>query len=182
MQCRKLLLLLLLFFCTGCGYRWGEGGGFAPGNTIFVPYIEGDIQGHFTNALIYEIVHRSSLRYESEAPDYILKVCFLPPIDTTIGFRYGTGNESRVVLADEGRLTLIASVTMIDCDTGIVVRRWDRIIASIDYDFESDFSHLGEDVFSLGQLKMHAQARESSSYGLAELMAQKIVDSLLYCW
>lgn len=145
-----------------------------------MPYVEGDERGFLTNALIYTVAKRMKVCDNNESPDLILKVCLQTPLDTNIGFRYAEGDERNVVVSDEARLTFIAAVKIIDCTTGCVVKECQKVVASLDYDFESDFSHFGEDTFSLGQLKMYNEARETSQYRLYQILAEKIVDSLLY--
>lgn len=179
-RCSALLLIVLAL--SSCSYRFGRPQDCLSHSSIYVPYIEGDEKGLFTNALIYAISGQFSICYDSYAPDYKLEVCLQRPIDTNIGFRYASGKESKVVTSNEARLTIIALVKLIDCSTGCLVKECKSVVASLDYDFESDFSREGEDVFSLGQLKMYNQARESSQAGLAGILAEKILDSLLYCW
>jgi hypothetical protein len=176
----SLTIILVLFFFSGCGYRFGQSEGSLLNRSVYVPYIEGDQSGFLTNALIYALSKRPGILYDDRSPDFVVKVCLQPPADTTIGFRYANGNERKVVTSDESRLTFVAEVKVMDCSTGTLVRRCQRVVDSIDYDFESDFSNLGEDTFSLGQLKMYNQARDTAQQSLFRLLAEKIVDSILY--
>lgn len=175
-------LFLLTLLVTGCGYRFGTGESSFANRSIYVPYVEGDESGFLTNSLIYALSTRVRLCSEEESPDLILQVCLKPPVDVTIGFRYANGKERQVISSDEARLTVIAEVKLIDCATGCLLGKCHKVIASIDYDFESDFSNLGEDTFSLGQLKMYNEAHQTSQRSLFKILSEKIVDSLFYCW
>jgi len=176
------VIVILLSFLSSCGYHFTQGEQALGSRSVYVPYVEGDESGFLTNALIYALSKQVRVCHDNGTPDVVVKVCLKPSLDTNIGFRYATGDERKVVTSDEARITLIAEVKVIDCSTGALLKGCQTVIASIDYDFESDFSIFGEDTFSLGQLKMYSQARQTSQQSLFKLLAEKIVDSLLYCW
>lgn len=167
---------------TSCGYHLGTGSLTDRYNTITVPYAQGDTYGFFTEALVEKVAAQSSLRYVNNEGDLKLKVCLTSPSARNIGFRYATGNNSKVTTANEGRLTQTATVTVIDCEKGCTVLGPFKVSTYIDYDFESDFATRNAHAFSLGQLEMNPLAKDAASRALHSLLAEKIVDYVTNSW
>ncbi len=182
--CRGLwVVLLLCFFLTSCGYRFGRGGIRDCYSTISVPYVEGDDTGLMTNALVRTLSTKGGLSYLSSGAQLLLKVCLFEPIDENIGFIYAPekdGGISNIVVSNEARLRLIAEVSLIDCCSGECVLGPLEISSSIDYDFESDLSNVQAHAFSLGQLEMNNLAKDAAFPSLYTLLAEKIVDYVRY--
>lgn len=158
-------------------------GDFSKESTFFLPFIEGDERGYLTQSLISLLQRETDLSFVNHCPDYVLEICLLAPRENIIGFRKADGKKertSKVMSSTEARITQIAQVKLwkqdLLCLGPVEIEGW------IDFDFESDFSREGEDQFSMGQLKMYNQAKQTAHQALASLLAQKIVDSLLRYW
>jgi hypothetical protein len=178
---------LIALCLTSCGYRFGRGEVCQRYSTVCVPYVEGDKDGLFTSALIKAFTTSGCLAYGGYGSDLALKVSLLPPEDINIGYEYApadeaTGFSSNVVVANEARLTLVASVLLIDRRTGMTVLGPLKIGRYLDYDFEPDLSTVNFHAFSLGQLEMHNLAEDAAFPALYKLLAEKIVDYVNHGW
>lgn len=179
----KSCLFVFLLFTTSCGYHFVNKG---RSTALCVPFVEGDRDGFFTKALIYEVSKSSNLNYETCAP-YCLEVCLKAPRDENIGFRFAPKDEqsdgfTNILTPEEARLTLTAVVSISNEQTGCVEFGPIEITSSVTYDFESDFSNLDFHSFSLGQLEMHPLAKDNAFCPLYSLLAQKIVDTVQLSW
>lgn len=183
---RFFLLCLIVVTLTACGYRWGRGEILERYSTVCVPYAAGDEKGLFTAALVRAITTRGSLRYSSSGADLTLKVCLFAPDDTNIGFIYAPdrkdGGISKVITANEARLTMKAQVSLIDRRSGACLLGPLEICSYLDYDFESDLDNVNDNRFSLGQFEMHNMAQDAAFHPLYTLLAEKIVDYVNNCW
>ena|GEM_PF-1687917 len=182
---RGTFLLVVALLTSGCCYQFGQGGCIEQGKTVSVPYIEGDRRGVFTNELVHAIATNGHLRMQQGCADYSLRVCLLPPTDTNIGFNYAKEknlSKSNILVSREARLSICATLTLIECASGQRVAGPTEVCSSLDYDFESDFSRQGVDDFSIGQIQMHNLAKSSAMDALAKLLAEKIVDVVTFCW
>lgn len=175
-----------MLFLSSCGYHWGRGEILERYSTVCIPYAAGDEEGLFTAALIRAVTTRGSLAYVSSGADLLLKVCLLAPEDVNIGFLYAPDTEdgglSKVITANEARLTMRATVSLIDRRTGGCVLEPIEIMASLTYDFESDLSNVNDNSFSLGQFEMHTLAQDTAFFPLYHLLAEKIVDYVNNSW
>jgi hypothetical protein len=156
-------------------------------SSVCVPYVEGDRDGVFTTALVRAVTERGLLAFRSCGADLLLKVCLQEPSDTNIGFIYapsdkGDNHASNIVVSNEARTTLIASVALIDRRTGNCLLGPLMINSSIDYDFEPDLDNVNFHAFSLGQLEMHNLAQDAAFSPLYVLLAEKIVDYIHNAW
>lgn len=145
----------------------------------------GDEKGYMTSALIREGSARLPLSYSENCGDCLLKVALIGEERNNIGYRLAPKKEvanKEVVVAEEGRLTLIAQVEVVERRTGRLLFGPLEVRKSLTFDFEPDFSNVREHAFSLGQLEMEPLAEDMARSSLQKLLAQKIVDSLLYCW
>lgn len=183
----KHLLLLFLFFLPSCGYRFGRGELIQSYSTVCIPYVAGDRDGIFTAALIRKITSSGCLAYRSTGADLVLQVSLLIPEDINIGFIYAPADKgddfySNIVVSNEARVTLNASVTLLDRATGACVLGPVVMGSFLDYDFAPDLTDVNYHAFSLGQLEMHTLAQEAALPSLYNLMADKIVSYLCNCW
>jgi hypothetical protein len=184
----KYLSLTMCLILAACGgYRWGREGFAQHYKTICVPYAEGDEVGLFTEALIRAVTTRSMLAYTACGADLQLKVCLLSPEDINIGFIYAPREHdddrpSKVISANEARLTQRVQITLIDNRSGSSILGPLEIATSLTYDFESDLSHDNENNFSLGQFEMHNIAQTAAFPPLYTLLAEKIVDYVNNSW
>lgn len=182
---RILFLVVCSFLMTGCGYRWGKGGVAECYSSVRVPYVEGDKKGAMTAALINRVASTGTLNYVSCGGDLSLKVCLLLPRDTNIGYIYAPGSGgkvSNIVVANEARLTLRATVSLVDCSNGKCIMGPVEIASSLTYDYEPDLSNVNFHRFSLGQLEMHDLAKDGAFPALYDQLAQKIVDYVNHSW
>lgn len=183
LRCKRFFLLFSsLFLFSSCGYRMGVGD-FSKESTFFLPFIEGDERGYLTQGVISLLQRETELSFVNYSPDYLLEICLLVPRENIIGYRKADGKQertTRVMSSTEARITQVARVKLWKhdqlCVGPLEIEGW------IDFDFESDFSREGEDQFSMGQLKMYNQAKQTAHQALAIQLAQKIVDSLLRYW
>lgn len=181
----SLLLLATSLVLVGCGYKFGRGDFVANYNTITVPFAQGDFEGKLTTEVIRQISIQGALRYDSDCADLTLAICLFDPIDDNIGFVYSldeSGLPTRVLAANEARLTVTAKVTVIDNDTGQVIVGPLHISSSITYDFDPDYARFNEHEFSLGQLETHNLAEDAAMPYLYKELAQKIVDTVIHSW
>jgi hypothetical protein len=117
----------------------------------------------------------------------VLKACLLPPEDATIGFEYapadkGDNFSSNIIVANEARITMAASVFLVDRRTGMTVLGPFKIGRYLDYDFEPDLSNINFHAFSLGQLEMRDLAQDAAMSAIYNLLAEKIVDYIIHAW
>ncbi len=178
---KKIDILLALVCLTACGYHLGTGSLASRYQTISVPYVKGDSEGIMTAALIEKVSTQSMIRYTNTDGDLLLKVCIDKPKGRNIGFRYAPKN-SKVVVANEGRLTQTATVTLVDCENCCTVLGPFEVTAIFDYDFEPDMGTVNQHAFSLGQLEMNSLAKDAATPALHNLLAEKIVDYVNNSW
>ena len=175
--------LFSLLFLTSCGYHLGRGEVIERYGSVCIPYVEGDEKGLLTTALVRTMTTKGALAYRTLSSDLILRVCLYEPIDRNIGFTYAPEPDlSKVVVSNEARLTMTASVRLIDKCTGECVLGPCDITSSLAYDFEPDLSTFDAHAFSLGQLEMHNLALDAASPPLFTLLAEKIVDFVNHGW
>ncbi len=184
MRNRPLLFLLpLLLLLSGCGYRFVNQG--FRDLEVSVPYIEGDLDGAFTAAVVHQVSTRNAFVYSTCGGTHSLRICLMEPKLENIGFRFAPDKQgaiSKITAATEARLTARAKVSLIECSTGRVLLGPVEVFSYLDYDFESDFSNVNLHAFSLGQLEMNQQASDNTYARLNDLLAQKIVDYVEGSW
>lgn len=177
------ILLLLLLLLSACGYRPGTGALVSQYKTISVPYVQGDKEGAMTQALIEKVSTQSMLTLANDDGDLLLKVCLNGPKSQNIGYRYAPKpKDKKVVVANEGRLTQEATVTLVDCEKNCTVLGPFTVNATFDYDFESDMGTVNQHAFSLGQLEMNSLAKVGATPALYNLLAEKITDYINNSW
>jgi len=190
---KRLALIALLLTCGGCGYRLATlDTTHRP--TITVPYVEGDISGELTSALIHAIAKNTSFEPRVSHGRYRLDVTILSSVHNYIGFRYDrdeiTGERIDRLQPDEERKTVKVEVQLVDTYSGKPILGPQIIEGRTDYDYVnsdvlSDLSFLNkagrrESVlqFSLGQLDAVENAREAALTPLYERLASQIAFSL----
>lgn len=179
------LIGIILVFLPGCGYRFGQGEIFDNYQTISIPFAGGDDRGYLTSALVKEISSRTPLRYTACNGDLELCVTFLATEAENIGYRFApkkSGDLTKIIVAEEARLYSTVCVTLYDRRNNTVLFGPQEIGQSITFDFEPDFSNINFHAFSLGQLEMYPLAEEAANTSLDCLLAEKIVDALIFCW
>ena len=110
-----------------------------------------------------------------------MQVCLLKPEDENIGFLYAPGDDgkkSNIVVANEGRLSISARVSLLDVSTGSCLLGPTIISSSLSFDFEPDLSNVQNHKLSLGQMEMNELAKDAAFPALYQKLSQKIIDYL----
>ncbi len=181
----KWILLLSLSVLSGCGYQFGQGALPARYQTVMVPYIEGDKTGEMTSALVRAISRSGGFEYRTNCAQLILKVSVLELYDENIGYCYDLNKKGKLthaIIPNETRITVLAEVTVKDSTSGCAVLGPARIYASVDFDHAYYFVRDGENIFSLGQVNDYDEAYDAVMRPLGEVLADKIVDFVVYSW
>lgn len=160
---------------TSCCYHWGAPTLQGNYETFFVSYAKGDDRGLFTAALIERMAAGTPLRYVNGCADVEIKVCLSSPSQRNIGFIYSK-RDPKVTTAYEGRMTQIATITVMDCKKKCALLPATPVMVSIDYDFNPDMTTINQHAFSLGQLEMNPLAKEAALPSLYGLLADAVVD------
>lgn len=181
-----ITLILCIFLFTGCGYRCGQEDGL-PANypTISVPYVEGDIDGSLTAAVIKAICRSGAFEYRTCNGALTLNVIQLDVDEDNIGFRYDRRKRGQLtddVIPTEARITSLVEVSVTEAVSGRVVLGPVRLSASVDYDHDFYSSRNGVNIFSLGQLSDLEEAYDAVQAPLHYALAQKIVDYVTQSW
>lgn len=180
-----MIQILILLLLSGCGYQMGQGTLPAQYQTITVPYIEGDMTGEMTSALIREISRSGGFEYKTCSAQLILKVAIIEIKDENIGYRYDLNKKGRLthaIIPTESRITALAEVTVLDGCKLCPVLGPVRIYASVDFDHAYYFVRDGENIFSLGQVNDYDEAYDAVMRPLGKVLADKIVDFVVYSW
>ncbi len=182
---RSLLLLVFCLLFSSCTYKWGKGSIDEQYSTISIPYVEGDWEGILTSALIRRFSANGALEVVNGGGDLCLSVCLLEPQREIIGYIIAPVEDTdgkKVLFSNEARLTLTAVVTVTDKRSQCTLFGPLEISAYLDYDYEPDLTSVDDHAFSLGQLEMRNLAEDAARPSLFFLLAEKIVDYVIFCW
>lgn len=185
MQIGKKIIVIFLFFCTGCGYHFGPGKIPQFPKTISIPFVEGDDGGALTSQLIEQIVQSGEYEYQNSGGAFLLKIKLIDFNEENIGFRYDRkkdGRRRKAIIPTEARLTAIAEVALIEACSGVALIGPVVINASIEFDHNYYLGRGEVNVFSLGQLSDYDTAREAADKPLNRALARKIVDLITDSW
>lgn len=180
---RRLLLLIGLLL-SGCGcYKLNPilREGKAP--TISIPYIQGDLDGQLTAALIREVSTSGAYTYRLDGAEWILKARIIDDTYENIGFRYDRSRKGRLkhwVIPVEMREGILIEVELLSACPMQVVQGPCNLYASIEYDHDYYTIRDGVNVFSLGQLTDIDSAEDAAKKPLYQKLAEKVVSWLLY--
>lgn len=172
--------ILILFLLAGCGYQFDN---YAPKKTVYVPFVEGDLQGEMTTKLIYLL--NTSGKFIAGGPDsrYCLAVSLIGYKDQNVGFRYDRDSEGNMlnntIIPAESRFSVLSEIILTDRTCNCTLLGPARISASLDFDHDWYSTWDGINVFSLGQITDYADAKDQVSSPLYQKLAQKIVDLLI---
>lgn len=191
----KLYMLANFFiaFCFCCttltscsGYRFGANTGLTNSyKTISVPYIEGDLDGSLTSAVISELVRSGAFEYRHCGGALILKAKLIDWRDENIGFRYDRkkqGELRHAIIPTETRRTSYVEVVVEDRAAGCIVSGPVQLSASADFDHDYEYARNEVNVFSLGQLSDFDAACDAVQTPLNQALARKIVDYVIQSW
>ena len=183
---KALIFIAMLTLTVSCGYHFGGQSSFATKyDTVSVPYVDGDIDGRLTQAIVRELTTGSTVNYVRDEGELLLKVKLTDSRDENIGFRYDRDRSDNVlksVVQAEGRTTIIAEITLEDSKIGKVILGPTPVTVSIDYDYDVGHSSSNLLSYSLGQLDTVDAAREAASPALYRDLAERIVDHLNHVW
>jgi hypothetical protein len=179
-------LILGSLFLSGCSYQWGKGEGLPSRfSTITVPYVQGDLEGALTSAIIKELVKSGAFQYRYCDGSLILNVKLLDLDEDNIGFRYDRkkrGNLTKDTIPTETRITMFVEVSVTEATSGSIVLGPVRLSTSVDYDHDYYSSRDGVNIFSFGQLSDLDAAYDAVQVPLNRAIAEKIVDYITQSW
>lgn len=181
---RPIPLFFLFLLLTACGYRSGNGESLLQQSTINVPYVEGDLRGELTTALIQELTATGKFDYCQSGGELTLQVRLVEVGENNIGFRYYRNRQNRrthSLIPTETRLNAVAEVTVLDSESQVVVPAV-LITASVDFDHDYYSSRNAVNIYSLGQVSDYDAAYEAAFRPLNQLLARKIADYLKNYW
>jgi hypothetical protein len=181
----KTFYCLLLLVLTSCGYRLEENFS-AEDSPVYVniPYIDGDVDGRLTSALIKELSSSGKYLY-SPSGELQLIVTIDDYYDENIGFRYDRSRKGKLkhyIIPTETRSYMMVEVELRSAFSEEAARAPVKILASMDYDHDYYIIRHGVNIFSLGQLTDVDTAEEAALVPLEKKMAEKIVDYVVYGW
>ncbi|KAF3361577.1 hypothetical protein PHSC3_001953 [Chlamydiales bacterium STE3] len=179
-----IVFLCLVSLLPGCGYRLGLGNSILRGKTLSIPYIEGDLDGSLTEAVINAVSSCLDVAYTNGNGEIILKIAIIDGYEKHIGFRYDrkrSGKIKKSIIPIETRATLIACLELFDFN-GCKLMGPVNIKASVDFDHDYYSSHNGVNLFSLGQLSDIDSAEDAVRKPLHRALAEKIADFLNNAW
>lgn len=199
--------LVICCFVTSCGYRYGPDEGLPSRySSISVPYIEGDIDGSFTTAVVKAIARSGTFEYRPQNGSLILYIAQVDEDTDNIGFRYDRkkpseltedidknnkdchydqkklGKLTKDIIPVEARIISLVEISVVEAASGNTVLGPVRISGSVDYDHDFYFSRNGVNIFSLGQLIDLEEAYDAVQKPLYDVLAQKIVDYINQSW
>lgn len=186
----QFIMFSSMVLCCSCGsYRWDRSG--ATQNPLFayrtltIPYVEGDVDGSITSALIKQVCSNGAFKYRQEGGSLTLKVKVINYFDENIGYRYDRnshGKRIKSIIPVETRMTLITEVKVIEAASGTVVLGPVNIITSVDFDHDYYSSQNGINIFSLGQLSDIDEAQDAVQLPLNDQLAKKITAYITDNW
>jgi hypothetical protein len=186
--------LFVLSLFSACGYHFQGSSSREGPSTISIPYVEGDVNGQFTDQLVRAFSTSGDFRYSYADGRLTLRANLVDRHAEPIGWRYekkDDGKRVKELIAVEGRRFLAAEVQLIDSATEEVLYGPEIIIATADYDyyepdvlqdlsFINSFGKREASVqFSLGQLDSSEAAYDDVFQPLAMKLAKKIVDRIV---
>lgn len=177
---KNIIVIVLCFLSSSCGYHFLNKPNIFP--TVFIPYIEGDLDGDLTNIFIQKITALGYFTPVSENSDFIIQAQVKCDRSDPIGFQFDPKyREDKRVIPNENRRSIEIVFSILSGKTREKLFGPHFIKESIDYDFLDDY--LCEDVvqtqqsylnFSLGQL----DNREAAFSTCANPLFHKITDRM----
>ncbi|PIS00669.1 MAG: hypothetical protein COT84_06290 [Chlamydiae bacterium CG10_big_fil_rev_8_21_14_0_10_35_9] len=184
---KKLTIIILFLGFNSCGYQFVQ----TPSKSVSLSFVENDEYGLFTTTLIEKIGASGLYAYKNSNADYLLDVKLTGVSHEVIGYRKDLEKDftkRENIIADEGRLNLVATVELIDLKNNETVLGPFKVSSSQDYDYVDEnslqdltfinSSGIRQTVlsFSLGQLESEESARSAAFRPAFHKLAEKIVD------
>ncbi|MGL4348250.1 MAG: hypothetical protein ACRCSV_02155 [Chlamydiales bacterium] len=185
---KKIIIIVLCFLSSSCRYHFLSKPNIS--STVFIPYIEGDIDGDLTNVFIQKITALGYFTPVSENSDFIIQAQVKSDKSDPIGFQFDPKyKEDKRVIPNENRRSIELVFSILSGKTREKLFGPYFIKESIDYDFLDDY--LCEDTiqtqqsylnFSLGQLDNREAAFSTCGHPLFHKVTDrmsKIIFSVL---
>ena len=192
---RKKIANIFLFFLTGCGYHFQSD---KEPITLSIPFIEGDLEGHFTAQLVKEISSSPRFIYHNYKGEYLLQVSILSSSEEQIGYQKDRlkidGSLQKNLRPIEGRKIMTAKVSIAKRASQEIIWGPYEIVSDVDYDYVDqdslfDLAFIEPSgarrtvlSFSLGQLEPIENAQQASHRSLYHSLCQKIIDTISADW
>lgn len=188
MSKKTLLFIVILTVFSSCSYQWSS----PLPLSIYIPKVEGDEEGIFTNLLIETLEKSSSFRYRGDRGAFSLKVKIIGIETEKVGFQRDreevSGEILDVLRPSENRDKLYIELSVCS-DLGKEVLGPYFFQETITYDYVDgnsleDLSFLKGGKretslqFSLGQLQGMFPAKKGARKDLFKKIAEKIVERL----
>ncbi|MCP5492423.1 MAG: hypothetical protein H7A40_05210 [Chlamydiales bacterium] len=190
-------LIAIALILSGCGYRLATPGVAADYPQVSVPYVEGDISGVLTAALVRELNARGRFATTDKAR-YTLHAKIIQNENEQIGWRFdrqGT-NAKRIsrLRPVESKRIMTVQVSIEDNTSGKLVFGPSKVSADVDYDYVN-FDTISDLAFtppgggplvsvlsySLGQLDAVEDAQTVSLAPLYQKLSKLIAEGLDAC-
>ena len=179
----RRILLVAAALLSGCGYALNTAPFLGNAPTISIPYVEGDVDGKLTAALIQEVSLSGEYKYQSSCGQWSLEARIIDDSYENIGFRYDRSKKGKLkhyIIPVELREAVVLEVQLISLCTREVVKGPSRIRADLDYDHDFYKIRDGVNIFSLGQLTDIDSAEDAAKTPLYQRLAEKVVSWLIY--
>lgn len=179
------VVFIIALLLTSCGYHTGQGCIPDVYQTISIPYVEGDIDGDLTAALVKQFSQSGGLQYRNRGGELFLKVKLVDSREENVGFRYDrkkSGKLDHTIIPTEMRMTIFAEFCVCKSCSGETILGPVIISASKDFDHDYYTSRHGVNIFSLGQLTDIDDAKDGIQVPLNQELAKKIVDYVNEAW
>lgn len=189
-----LSIVLIVLFCSSCGYHVDDDESLTTSLTLSVPYFSGDKDGALTDAVIKALALSGKFNYSNHESALTLEGKILQDTCENIGYQYDrnpiSGTRKNRLIPNEGRRDIMVQITVIDNFSKKIICGPFNISAYSDYDFvDSDSLQDASFVdrkgmrdsalfFSLGQLDSMDGAMAASQAPLHRRLAIKIVEGL----
>lgn len=168
---------------AGCGYTLNTVPGFSDAPSISIPYVEGDVDGQLTAALIRSVALSGEYVYRSAGGEYILEARIIDDLYENIGFRYDRTKKNclkEYIIPVEMREGLLIEIQLVSACNGQIVLGPNRLYADIEYDHDYYSIRGGVNTFSLGQLTDIDSAEDAAKTPLYRVMGEKVASWLIY--
>jgi hypothetical protein len=183
----------LFLILSSCGYRSAQ---LEERPTISIPYVQGDIEGMLTAAIVRELASRLPYEYRSSGGALRLDVKLIQDQQEKVGYRYNrnttTGKIEKNLMPTESRRTASAEVTLTRLSTEEKLFGPEVITANVDFDYDdvnaiNGLSFIPEGQthrqttlrYSLGQVDSIEGAQDDAATPLYRQLAEKISSRLL---
>ena len=178
---RALGVFLAFFLLTGCSYESALQERSFSRKKLSIPYAAQDGDGTFTAILYEKMAKRGLFTVTRTGGDLKLDVILHNSSTESVGFRYETdlnGNLGQRLVASEEELTIMATITLIDCKRGCRLLGPLCVKEEMRFDFAPDTSPQNDTTFSAGQLDFEPAAKDAALERLYHRLSERITELL----